>query len=135
MKAEFPDMEYGWTEDGKTYYVCQDEGEYYRNTFYFVFQNGRLWSESLMVESTGVIPNAGYIWFLTMAKKFYTQKNWRHCDVDASIIRAASIFNSEHRVEWADKFEAELNYSNFMIFLKYNPEKKNSTISYFITGE
>lgn len=32
------------------------------------------------------------------------------CDVDASILRAASIFNSEQRLVWTNKFTAETDY-------------------------
>jgi len=36
--------------------------------------------------------------------------------VDASILRAASIFNSEQRLVWADKFTAEIDYSTFLVY-------------------
>ena len=132
LRRTFTDLEYGWTEDdGKAVYVQQDQDEYHSYTFYFTMSGGRVWSESLMVKGRGVIPNAEYFFYVTTVKKYYTNKGWTWCDVDSSILRAASIFNSEHRLVWADKFSAEFHYPGFLIFFKYNADSKSTTMSYF----
>lgn len=132
MKKSFPQMEYGWTEDGKAYYTYQENDNYHKYTYYFVFQNNMVWSESLMVESLGIIPDAAYIWFVTTAEHFFSKSDWQKSDMDASIIQAANVFNKDYRVVWANKFSAELDYSNFLIYFRYNPDSKTSTISYFM---
>lgn len=132
LRSSFPEIQYGWTEDdGKAVYVHQQDDEYHEYTFYFTMSGGKVWSESLMVKGKGIVPNAEYFFFLTTVKKFYTNGSWKYCDVDASILRAASVFNSEHRLVWADKFSAELDYPGFLIFFKYNPDSKTTTMSYF----
>lgn len=132
LKQNFPDIQYGWTEDdGKAVYVDQQEDDYHQYTFYFTMSGGKVWSESLMVKGRGVIPNAEYFFFVTTVKKFYTNRGWQYCDVDSSILRAASVFNSEHRLVWADKFSAELDYPGFLIYFKYSPDNKTTTMSYF----
>lgn len=131
MRTLFPDMQYGWTEEGKDYYVHFENDGYHKFTYYFVMEHSRVSSESLMVESTGKIPHAEYIFFLTMVKKFYTGGGWNWCDVDASILHAASVFNAQYKIEWANKFSAELDYPNFLIYLQYNPQDKRTLISYF----
>src|SRR5574344_95223 len=50
MRVLFPDLQYGWTEDGKDYYVQFDNDGYHKMTYYFVIQNNRVASESLIVE-------------------------------------------------------------------------------------
>lgn len=131
MRYQFPDLQYGWSEEGKDFYVHFEKDEYHKYTYYFVVERSKVVSETLMVEATGVIPHADYIFFLTMVKRFYTGGNWKMCDVDNSILHAASVFNSQYKIEWANKFSAELDYSNFLIYLKYNPQEKLTSISYF----
>jgi len=132
LKSEWgDDLEYGWMEDGKSYYVSFDEDDYHKYTYYFVIESGRVCSESLMIEGTGKLPHAAYVFFLTMVKKFYSMKGWKWCDVDASILHAASVFNAQYKIEWANEFHAEFDYSNFLIYLKFEPDTKKTSISYF----
>src|SRR5574344_8371 len=53
MRVLFPDLQYGWTEDGKDYYVQFDNDGYHKMTYYFVIQNNRVASESLILEVAG----------------------------------------------------------------------------------
>ena len=112
-------------------WIHQDQDQYHKYTYYFVIKNGRVDTETLGVSSTGVIPHAEYYFFITTVKKFYTNGGWQFCDVDSSILRAASIFNSEQRLVWANKFTAEIDYSTFLVYFQYKPDAKISYISYF----
>jgi len=121
----------GPAEGGGDLWISFDKDDYHKYTYYFVIKGGRVDTETLAVSSTGIIPNAAYFFFLTMVKNFYTSGGWQFCDVDASILRAASVFNSERRLIWANKFTAELDYSNFLIYLQYKADTKVTYISYF----
>jgi len=132
IRQDFPDaVNSGSVDGGGDLWIAQDEDQYHKYTYYFVIKNGRVDTETLGVSSTGVIPNAEYFFFITTVKSFYTKGQWRFCDVDASILRAASVFNSEHRLIWADKFSAEIDYSNFLVYFQYKPDSKVSYVSYF----
>ena len=132
MRQEFPDLvNSGPADGGGDLWICFDEDQFQKYTYYFVIKNGRVETETLGVTSTGVIPHAEYYFFLTTVKSFYAKGNWQFCDVDSSILRAASIFNSEHRLVWADKFTAEIDYSTFLVYFQYKPDSKVSYVSYF----
>lgn len=132
IKQSFPKaVNSGPAEGGGDLWIDFDQDEYHKYTYYFVIKAGRVDSETLAVSSTGVIPNAEYLFFLTTVKNFYTRGGWQFCDVDSSILRSASVFNSEHRLTWANKFTAELDYSNFLIFFQYKPDSKVTYMSYF----
>ncbi len=132
MRQEFPDaINSGPADGGGDLWIRLDEDQFHKYTYYFVIKNGRVDTETLGVSSTGVIPHAEYYFFITTVKRFYTNGGWQFCDVDASILRAASIFNSEQRLVWADKFTAEIDYSTFLVYLQYKPDTKISYISYF----
>lgn len=129
---EFPDaVNTGPIEGGGDLWIFTDEDNYYDYTFYYTIKDGYVDSESLGVTSKGIIPNADYFFFITTVKTFYSNHNWRFCDVDASILRAASIFAAEYRLVWADKFTAEFYYSDFMVYFQYRPDSKITYISYF----
>lgn len=99
IRREFPDaVNSGPTDDEGDLWISFDEDGFQKYTYYFVIKNGYVDSESLSVSSTGKIPNAEYIFFITTVKSFYTRGGWQFCDVDASILRAASVFNSERRL-------------------------------------
>lgn len=132
IRQDFPEaVNSGPAEGGGDLWISFDEDDYHKYTYYFVIKGGRVDTETLAVSSTGVIPNAEYFFFLTTVKSFYTRGGWQFCDVDASILRAASVFNSEHRLTWANKFTAELDYSNFLIYFQYKPDTKVTYMSYF----
>lgn len=132
IRLDFPKaVNSGPAEGGGDLWIDFDQDEYHKYTYYFVIKAGRVDSETLAVSSTGVIPNAEYLFFLTTVKNFYTRGGWQFCDVDSSILRSASIFNSEHRLTWANKFTAEIDYSNFLIFFQYKPDSKVTYMSYF----
>ena len=132
IRQDFPNaVNSGPAEGGGDLWINLDEDQYHKYTYYFVIKNGRVDTETLAVSSTGVIPHAEYFFFLNTVTSFYTRKGWQFCDVDASILRAASIFNSEYRLVWADKFTAELDYSNFLIYFQYKPDSKVTYMSYF----
>lgn len=132
IRQDFPDaVNSGPADGGGDLWIALDEDQYHKYTYYFVIKNGRVDTETLGVSSTGLIPNAEYFFFITTVKSFYTKGHWQFCDVDASILRAASVFNSEHRLVWADKFSAEIDYSNFLVYFQYKPDSKVSYVSYF----
>lgn len=132
IRQNFPDaVNSGPADGGGDLWIAMDEDQYHKYTYYFVIKNGRVDTETLGVTSTGVIPYAEYYFFITMVKKFYTNGGWQFCDIDASVLRAASIFNSEHHLVWADKFTAEIDYTNFLIYFQYKPDSKIAYISYF----
>ena len=132
IRQDFPDaVNSGPADGGGDLWISFDEDQYHKYTYYFVIKEGRVETETLGVSSTGVIPFAEYYFFITTVKSFYTKGGWQFCDVDASILRAASVFNSEHRLVWADKFTAEIDYSDFLVYFQYKPDSKVSYISYF----
>ena len=132
IRQDFPDaVNSGPADGGGDLWIHQDQDQYHKYTYYFVIKNGRVDTETLGVSSTGVIPHAEYYFFITTVKKFYTNGGWQFCDVDSSILRAASIFNSEQRLVWANKFTAEIDYSTFLVYFQYKPDAKISYISYF----
>ena len=132
IRQDFPDAVYsGFTDGGGNLWISFDEDQYHKYTDYFIIKGGRVETETLGVSSTGVIHHAEYYVFITTVKSFYTKDDWQFCDVDSSILRAASVFNNEHRLVWADKFTAEIDYSNFLIYFRYKPDLKVSYISYF----
>ena len=112
-------------------WIAFDEDEYHEYDFYFVVRDGRVQSESLRVSPTGVIPEAGYLFYITTVKKYYSKGGWEFCDVDNSILRAASVFNSEHRIIWVEATTAELEYSNFLVYFQYNDEEKYCFMTYY----
>lgn len=132
IRQKFPDLiNSGPVDDGGDMWVSFDEDEYHKYIYVFEIQNDSVDNETLIVYSSGVISHAEYYFFITTVKTFYTDTDWQFCDVDASILRAASIFKAEHRLVWADKFNAELDYSNFLVYFQYYPEDKATYISYF----
>lgn len=132
IRQDFPGViNSGPVEEGGDLWIYLDEDNYHKYTYYFVIKSGRVDTETLGVASTGSIPNAEYFFFLATVKSFYSKGGWQFCDIDASILRAASIFNSEHRLVWADKFTAEIVYSNFLIYFQYKPDAKIAYVSYF----
>ena len=134
IRREFPDaVNSGPVDGGGNLWINFDEDEYHKYTYYFVIKDGRVDTESLGVTSTEVIPNADYLFFISMVKKFYSGGGWQFCDVDASILRAASIFNSERCLIWADKFSAELDYSDFLIYFQYKPDSKVTYMSSLVS--
>lgn len=132
IRQEFPDLvNSGPTDGGGDLWICFDKDQFQKYTYYFEIKNGRVDTETLAVSSTGVIPHAEYYFFLTTVKSFYSKGNWQFCDVDSSILRAASIFNSEQRLVWSDKFTAEIDYSNFLVYFQYKPDSIITYVSYF----
>jgi len=132
IRQDFPDaVNSGPADGGGDLWISFDEDQYHKYTYYFVIRGGHVETETLGVSSTGVIPHAEYYFFITTVKSFYTKGGWQFCDVDASILRAASVFNSEHRLVWADKFSAEIDYRNFLVYFQYKPDSKVSYVSYF----
>ena len=132
IRQQFPDaVNSGPSNGGGDLWISFDEDEFHEYAYYFDIRDGRVFSESMMVDSAGFLKNAGYFFFITTVQIFYNRGGWRQCDVDNSILRAASVLRSEHRLVWADTFEANLEYSNFLVFFQYNQKEGYTMMTYY----
>ena len=117
-------------EDGDLW-MCFDEDEFQTYVYYFNVRDGKVFSESMMVDPTGKIENAGYFFFIISIQNYYNRGGWEECDVDASILGAANIFRKEHRLVWADSYEADFDFSDFWVYFQYNQEKGYSMMTFY----
>lgn len=132
IRQDFPEAVNSCPVEGDgDLWISFDEDDYHKYTYYFVIKGGHVDTETFAVSSTGVIPNAEYFFFLTTVKSFYTHAGWQFCDVDASILRAASVFNNAHRLTGSNKFTAELDYPNLLFYFQYKLDTKVAYMSYF----
>ena len=131
IRQEFPGVQKQGKTEGGDLWIAIDEDEYQVYVNYFDIRDGKVFTESMMVETSGMMENAGYYFFIISVQNYYNRGGWEECDVDASILGAANVFRREHRLVWADSFEADFDFSDFWVYFQYNQEKGYTMMTFY----
>ncbi len=84
-----------------------------------------------MIDSTGLLPDVNYIYFLVTVAKLYDRGGWSLSEVDASILGAAQMLVKRDKLVDVSEYEATLYYPGYIAFIQYNKEEDYTMISYY----
>ncbi len=117
-------------DDRGDLWICFDSDQYHEYTYYFVIKDGRVISESTMIDTTDNLPNVNYIYYIIMTDKFYNHGGWEHSDVAYSILKAAEILRNENKLMIVNECEAALYYSDYIVDLQYNKDEDYTFVTH-----